>query len=98
MAKFIDEYRFQEGVTVSEDMMRVPKLIYWSIGTKKDINIREIILNQCPEILKKLNLIGQTQYNWSIPIKKFYSKNFPQTITNIVIDQFNFVAQLGRIY
>ena len=80
LAKFIDEYRFQEGVTVSEDMMKVPKLVYWSIGKKKDINqnddVREVILNQCPEILKKLNLADQTQYNWSLPKKKFYSKNF----------------------
>jgi len=68
LTKFINEYRFQEGVTVSEDMMRVPKLVYWSIGTKKSNvqkNFKKIILDQCPEILKILNLTDQTQYNWS---------------------------------
>lgn len=48
LAKFIDEYRFQEGVTVSEEMKRVPKLVYFSIGSEININVREIILDQCP--------------------------------------------------
>ena len=33
LAKFIDEYRFQEGVTISKDMMRVPKLVYLTLST-----------------------------------------------------------------
>lgn len=33
LVKFIDDYRFQEEATVSEEMMRVPKLVYFSLGS-----------------------------------------------------------------
>ena len=83
LAKFIDEYRFQEGVTVSEDMMKVPKLVYWTLNPDPNPNtipnkilnsndVKKIILDQCPEILRKLNLTDETQYNWGHSIKEFY--------------------------
>lgn len=102
LVKFIDEYRFQEGVTVNKEMMRVPKLVYWSIGLDSEDyldEVKKLILNQCPEILKKYCITDQTQYNWiHFSIKKFYGKYYPGCVVIIGIDQFNFAAQLGRIY
>lgn len=31
LLKFIDDYRFKKGVTLSKNMMRVPKMVYLSI-------------------------------------------------------------------
>lgn len=96
LVNFINEYRFQDGVEVSKEMMRIPKIVYLSIdknANSPSYNAKKFVIDQCPEMKEKYKLTDGSQYDWKLSsIKDFYSKHFHKCNVIYVVDQINHVA------
>ena len=83
-------------------MMRVPKIVYFSIGKKinsPSFNFKKFIIDQCLEMKEKYKLTDGSKYDWKLSsIMDFYEENYPKCKVIHVIDQINHAAQLGRMF